>query len=187
MTLRDQVSPVLKKESHQRVQRNEVKNCKNTKPTCHFYGKKGHNANVCRSRKTNQQDKPKNKGHCHKCNKQGHQTQDCKTKTMRTQRFDGHYYNCKKYGHRNFECKSKPMWIPNQTTRRNNYAHQYSWDYNTRHIYHYCQEYGHVPKNCIRAHFKGNYSRWLSQTTCLSCLKTSHISRNCPIRAKAPK
>ena len=27
---------------------------KNTKPTCHFCGKKGHIANVCRSRKTNQ-------------------------------------------------------------------------------------------------------------------------------------
>ena len=27
---------------------------KSSKPTCHFYGKKGHTANVCRSRKTNQ-------------------------------------------------------------------------------------------------------------------------------------
>ena len=27
---------------------------KNSKPTCHFYGKKGHPANVCKSRKTNQ-------------------------------------------------------------------------------------------------------------------------------------
>ena len=27
---------------------------KNSKPTCDFYGKKGHTANVCRSRKTNQ-------------------------------------------------------------------------------------------------------------------------------------
>ena len=26
---------------------------KNTKPTCHFYGKKGHTSNVCRSKKTN--------------------------------------------------------------------------------------------------------------------------------------
>ena len=36
---------------------------KDTKPTCHFCGKKA-----------NQQDKPKNKGHCDKCNKKGHQT-----------------------------------------------------------------------------------------------------------------
>ena len=27
---------------------------KNSKPTCHYYDKKGHNTNVCRSRKTNQ-------------------------------------------------------------------------------------------------------------------------------------
>ena len=27
---------------------------KNTKPTCHFYGKKGHTSNVCRSKKANQ-------------------------------------------------------------------------------------------------------------------------------------
>ena len=45
---------------------------KNTKTTCHFCGKKGHTSNVCRSKKANQHDKPKNKGHCHKCNKQGH-------------------------------------------------------------------------------------------------------------------
>ena len=82
---------------------------KNSKPTYLFCGKKGHTANVCRSRKTNQSDIPENKGHCHKCNKQGHQTQDCRPKTMRTPRFDGHYYNCKKYGHRAFECRSKPL------------------------------------------------------------------------------
>ena len=50
-----------------------------------------------------------------------------------------------------------------------------------------CQEYGHVPKNCIRTHFKLNYNRWLSHTTCFSCLKTGHISRYFPTRAKAPK
>ena len=49
---------------------------KNTKPTCHFYGKKRHTTHLCRSKKTNQHDKPKNMGHCHKCNKKGHQTQD---------------------------------------------------------------------------------------------------------------
>ena len=72
---------------------------KNTKTTCHFCGKKGHTINVCRSKKTNQQDKPKNKGHYHKCNKKGHQAQDCRTKNITTSRFDGHCCNCKKYGH----------------------------------------------------------------------------------------
>ena len=38
----------------------------NSKPTCHFYNKGGHIANACRSRKINQQNKPKRKGYCHK-------------------------------------------------------------------------------------------------------------------------
>ena len=79
------------------------------------------------------------------------------------------------------------MWTPNQHARRNNYTHYYNWDYNTRKSCHYYQEYGHVPQNCIRTHFKGNYNRWLNQTTCFSCLKTGHVSRNCPTKAKAPK
>ena len=45
---------------------------KNTKPTYHFFGKKGHTSNVWRSKTANQHDKPKNKGHYHKCNKKGH-------------------------------------------------------------------------------------------------------------------
>ena len=109
---------------------------------------------------------------------QGYLTQDCRTKAIRTPRFDGHYYNCKKYGHRAFECKSKPMWTPNQSSRRNNYAHHCNWDYNTRQSCHYCQEYGHIPQN---------YNRWLNKTTCFSCFKTRHVSRNCPTKAKAPK
>ena len=52
---------------------------------------------------------------------------------------------------------------------------------------HYHQEYGHIPKNYIRTHFRGNYSRWLSQTTCFSCHKTDHVRTNFPIRSKAPK
>ena len=55
-----------------------------------------------------------------------------------------------------------------------------------RYSCHYYQEYGHIPKNCIRTHFSGNYKRWLSQTTCFSCLKISHISKHCPTRSKAP-
>ena len=35
---------------------------KNTKPTCHFCGKKGHTTNVCKSKKTNQQDKTQEQG-----------------------------------------------------------------------------------------------------------------------------
>ena len=47
---------------------------KNSKPTCHYYNKKEHTANVCRSKKTNQQNTPKSQGYCHKCNMQGHMT-----------------------------------------------------------------------------------------------------------------
>ena len=112
---------------------------KNSKPTCHLCNKKGHTANVCRSRKINQLNTPKSKGYCHKCNMQGHLTQYCRTKVVRTQRFGGHYYNCKKYGHRAFECRSNPMWALNQHARRNNYVHHYNWDYNTRKSCHYCQ------------------------------------------------
>ena len=99
---------------------------KNTKPTCHFYGKKGHTPNVCMSKKTNRQDKPKNKGHYHKCNKQGYRTQDYMTNIIRKPRFDAHYYNYKKYGHRYSECRSKPMRTPNQPIRRNNHANHYN-------------------------------------------------------------
>ncbi len=42
---------------------------KNTKPTYHFCGKKGHTSNVCRSKNAHHYDQPKNMGHCHKCNK----------------------------------------------------------------------------------------------------------------------
>ena len=118
---------------------------------------------------------------------QGHMTQDYRSNVIRMQKFDGHCHNCKKYGHRAFERRSKLMWTPNQHVRRDNYVHHYNWDYNTRESCHYCQEYGHIPQNYIRTHFKGNYKRWLSQTTCFGCFKTGHVSRNCPTKAKAPK
>lgn len=114
-------------------------------------------------------------------------TQECKSNVKRIQRFDGHCYNCNKYVHRAFECRSKPMWTPNQHVRRDINAHHYNWDYNTRQSCHYCQEYGHIPYNFIRTHFKGNYKRCLSQTTCFSFLETRHVSRNCPTKAKTPK
>jgi cellular nucleic acid-binding protein len=159
---------------------------KNVKPTCHSCGKKGHTSNVCRSRNTQQHIKPKNTSYCYICKKQGHHTHDCRSITFKTTRFEGHCYNCKKYGHRAFECRSKPMWSSNQHAKVPNKGNHHQWDYNTRDSCHYCQEYGHTPENCIRTHFRGNYSRWLCQTTCFSCLKTGHISRNCPTRSKAP-
>ena len=45
---------------------------KNSKPTCHYCGKKGHIAHVFRSKNENQSAKPNFITHCHKCNKQGH-------------------------------------------------------------------------------------------------------------------
>ena len=66
------------------------------------------------------------------------------------------------------------------------YENSYNWDYNMRYSCHYCQEYGHIPKNYIKTHFGGNYKRWLSQTTCFSYHKIGHISKHCPTRSKAP-
>ena len=78
------------------------------------------------------------------------------------------------------------MWSPNKLAKERSHGHFYNWDYNTRKSCHYCQEYGHIPENCIRTHFSGNYNKWLSQTTCFSCLKTSHINKHFPTRSKAP-
>lgn len=58
-------------ESSKVVEERNIKG-KNSKPTCNNCGKKGHIANVCRSKITSQNVKPKNMTHCHKCNKQGH-------------------------------------------------------------------------------------------------------------------
>ena len=44
---------------------------RNSKPTCHFCGKKGHTANVCQRKFINQDVMPKNMTNFHKCNKQG--------------------------------------------------------------------------------------------------------------------
>ena len=51
---------------------------------------------------------------------------------------------------------------------------------------HEYQEYGYVPKNCIRTHFKGNYKIWLNEVVCFSYLKTIHVSKNCPTRSPTP-
>ena len=32
----------------------------------------------------------------------------------------------------------------------------------------------------MRTHFRDNYNRWLSETTCFSYLKTGHVSKNYP-------
>ena len=66
---------------------------KNPKPTCHYYGKKGHTTNVCRRKSAKQNAKPKFMNHYHKCKKQGHQEHECKTKTMNAPKFEIHYYN----------------------------------------------------------------------------------------------
>ena len=63
---------------------------KNSKPTCHNYGKIGHTTNVCKSKTANQNPKKKFMGYYHKCNKQGHQAHECRTKTISTQRFEGY-------------------------------------------------------------------------------------------------
>ena len=65
----------------------------NSKPTCHNCGKKVDTANVCRSKTTNQNVKPKNMTYCHKCNKKGHQKHECRTRTMHIQGFEGYFYN----------------------------------------------------------------------------------------------
>jgi hypothetical protein len=52
---------------------------------CHFYGKKGHTCNVCRSKNAHQHDKPKSTSYYHKCKKQGHQAHECRTKTTEHQ------------------------------------------------------------------------------------------------------
>ena len=78
------------------------------------------------------------------------------------------------------------MWTSNKLTKVRNNGNIYNWDYNTRYSYHYCQEYGHVPKNCIRTHFSGNCQRLLRQISCFDYLKTSHISKYCPTKSKAP-
>ena len=59
--------------------------------------------------------------------------------------------------------------------------------YNIRKFFHYCQEYGNIPQNYVRTHFKGNYNRCLNKITCFSFLKTRHVSKNCPTKVKAPK
>ena len=46
---------------------------KNSKPTCHNCGKKGHTTNVCKKNIKNHNVKHKSMVHYHKCNKQGYQ------------------------------------------------------------------------------------------------------------------
>ena len=55
-------------ESSKTVEERSIKG-KNSKPTCHYYGKKGHTSNVCRSKNANQNVKTKSMAHCQKCKK----------------------------------------------------------------------------------------------------------------------
>ena len=121
--------------------------------------------------------------HYRKYNKQGHQTHECWTKTTNAPKFEGHCYNYQKYGHKACDYRSKPTW---SSSKVRSYENSYTWDYNTRYSCHYYQEYGHIPKNCIRTHFSGDYKRWLSQTTYFSYQKIGHSRENFPTRSKAP-
>ena len=73
-------------ESSKSAEQRDIKG-KDSKPTCYNCGKKGHIANVCRSKTTNKNARPKSMIHCHKCNKQGHQALECKKRTMHAPRF----------------------------------------------------------------------------------------------------
>ena len=106
---------------------------------------------------------------------------------MHAPSFEGYCYNYKKYEHRAFECRSKSMWAPKKLEKKKRFhGYLYNWVYNSRKIYHYCQECGHILENWIRTHFNGNYIRWLSQTTCFSYLKIGHISKHFQTRSKEP-
>ena len=100
------------------------------KPTCNYYGKLGHIANISISKIGNQGHKQNIKGQCHKCKKQGHQAHECRSKNISTYQFNSYCYNYLKYGHRAYECRSKPNKSPKQ-------GNTYDWDYNTRFSCHY--------------------------------------------------
>ena len=104
-------------------------------------------------------------------------------KILETQKFNGYCFNSENFGHKESECQSKPKRIPHKLSNSPRNGNTYYWDYNTRYSCHYYQEYRHVPKNCIRTHLRGNYSRWFNEVTCFSCLKTDHVSRNYPTRS----
>jgi hypothetical protein len=129
------------------------------------------------------------KASCNNYNKQGHQTHECQAKVINapsTQRFNGYCFNYQKFGHKAYECRSKAKWTPNKLSNAPKQGNIYNWDYNTRYSYHYCQEYGHIPKNCTRTHFRGNYKRWLNEIVFFSCHKLGHVKRNCPTKAPTP-
>ena len=79
-------------ESSKTVEERSIKG-KNSKPTCHYCGKKGHTSNVCRSKNANDNTKTKFMAYCQKCKKQGHQTQEFWTKTTKTSKYEGNCYN----------------------------------------------------------------------------------------------
>ena len=80
---------IEEEESSKTTEERSIKG-KNFKPTCHQFGKKGHTANVCRSKNENQNAKPKPMAHYQKCNKKGHQTHECWTRITKVANFEGH-------------------------------------------------------------------------------------------------
>ena len=62
-------STSMEEEESSKIAKERSEKGKNSKPTCHFCGKKGHTANVYKSKNENYYEKPENMGHYHKCNK----------------------------------------------------------------------------------------------------------------------
>ena len=58
-------------ESSKTIEERNIKG-KNSKPTCHYYGNKGHTSNVCRSKNANENVKIKSMVYYQNCKKQGH-------------------------------------------------------------------------------------------------------------------
>ena len=174
-------STTEKKESS----KSEEQRNSNGKPTNHFYGKLGPTKSVCKRKNVNQGPKQNVKGQCYKCKMQGHQAHECITKNITTHKLNGYFYNYHMYGHREDECRQNPNWTSNKKTQATKQGNTYDWDYNTRYSCHYYQEYGHIPRNFIRKHFKGNSKRWLNRIMCFSCQKVGHVSKNYPSRSPA--
>ena len=66
-------------------------------------------------------------------------------------------------------------------------GNSHNWDYNTWYNYHYCGEYGYIPKNYIKTHFRINNKKWLNgELFCFSFLKVGHIIRKCRTIAPTP-
>lgn len=134
--------------------------------------------------------KPKSISNFSKCEKVGHQVNECRSKKSDSfTTLKWYFYNYQKYGHREHEYRSKTKfnWTPKKQEHTSRKGNSYNWDYNTQYTYHYCGKYGHIPENCIKIHFRGNYKKWLNgEIVFISCLKVRHISNTYKTRAPTP-